>query len=278
MTSSRESPAVPELHPPVELTRRVRNFVADVDESIPGLVDAVHLTGSGASGDWQHDSDIDLVFATSRAVTEVDARLLLGLHAATAGGHCVDGIYLTAAQIASGPDDIRAAPQIVSADFGMARSDGQLTWVTWLEMLHGPTARVAAGRLGPWTPRSPGLDSQSDVSERAIAASRENLRAYWLPYASDTAERLAARSDDDAVPAEAIEWLALGAQRLVVTIETGRVVSKSEATEFAAARWPEYAELLMRVLESRRGDNQPFTVRDARLAVALVLDCVAFAG
>lgn len=103
-----------------------------------------------------------------------------------------------------------------------------------------------------------------------------------MPYASDTAARLAARSDDDTVPAEAIEWLALGAQRLVVTIETGRVVSKSAAAEFAAQRWPEYAELLTRVLASRRGEAQPcaaqpFTVRDARRAAALVLDCAALA-
>ena len=273
---------MPELGPPVELTDRVREFVADVDALVPGLLDAVHLTGSGASGDWQHESDIDLVFETSRAVTEVDGRVLMALHAATAVGHSVDGIYLTAAQIASGPDGIRSAPQVVSGDFGMARSDGQLTWVTWLEMRHGPAARVSAGRLGPWTARSPGLESRSDVSERASAASRDNLRSYWLPYASDTGERLAARPDDDDVPAEAVEWLALGAQRLVVTIETGRVVSKSAAAEFAARRWPEYAELLTRVLASRRGEAQqgaarPFTVRDARLAAALALDCVALA-
>ncbi|TFD78979.1 hypothetical protein E3T54_05550 [Cryobacterium sp. Sr8] len=269
--------------PPVELTDRAREFVADVDALIPGLLDAVHLTGSGASGDWQHDSDIDLVFETSRFVTVVDAKVLVGLHAATAAaGHCVDGIYLTAGQIASGPDGIRSAPQVVSGDFGMARPDGQLTWVTWLEMLHGSAARVNAGRLGSWSKEERDVDTASAVSERASAASRDNLRSYWMPYASDTAARLAARSDDDTVPAEAIEWLALGAQRLVVTIETGRVVSKSAAAEFAAQRWPEYAELLTRVLASRRGEAQPcaaqpFTVRDARRAAALVLDCAALA-
>lgn len=269
---------MPEPGPPVELTERVRHFVARVEEPSPGLLVAVHLTGSGAAGDWRHDSDIDLVFETSRAVTDADAAALLGLHASTAGGHCVDGIYLTAAQIASGPDAIRSAPQVVSAEFELHRTDGQLTWVTWLEMRQGQTARVESGRLGPWTARSPGLEGDSDASERARAASRENLRSYWLPYATDTAERLTARSDDEAVPAEAIEWLALGAQRLVVTIETGRAVSKSEAAEFAARRWPEYAELLTRVLASRRGANAQFTVSDARLSVALVLDCVTVAG
>jgi len=108
-------------------------------------------------------------------------------------------------------------------------------------------------------------------------AGRENLRSYWLPYATSTAERLAAKRDDDAVSAEAIEWLALGAQRLVVTMETGRAVSKSEAAGFAARRWPEYADVLTRVLASRRGDTRLFTVLDARVSVALVLDCVALA-
>jgi hypothetical protein len=125
--------------------------------------------------------------------------------------------------------------------------------------------------------RSPGPGKGSDVPDRAIAASRENLRTYWIPYATDTSERLAARTDDEAVPAEAIEWLALGAQRLVVTMETGRVVSKSEAAEFAAGRWPQYAGLLTRVLASRRGASAQFTVSDARLSVALVRDCVAVA-
>jgi len=256
----------------------VREFVASVDQLIPGLLNDVHLTGSGATGDWQHDSDIDLVFETSRAVTDVDGAALLSLHAATAGGHSVDGIYLTAAQIASGPDAIPSAPQVVSGEFGMVRPDGQLTWVTWLEMRQGRTAPVQSGRLGPWSEPGPGRADDSDVRERAGAASWENLRSYWLPYASDTAERLAGRSDHETVPAEAIEWLALGAQRLVVTIETGRAVSKSEAAEFAAGRWPQYAELLGRVLASRLGESQQFTVSDARLSVALIRDCVAQGG
>lgn len=270
-------PTVPDPRAPARLTERVREFVAGVDEAIPGLLDAVHLTGSGASGDWQHDSDIDLVFETSRPVGAADTAALLRLHASTATGHCVDGIYLTSAQLAAGPDAVASAPQVVSAEFELDKPGGQLTWVTWLEMRLGPTARVASGRLEPWTAGWASLDPASSLSRRAMEASRDNLRSYWLPYAGNTTERLAGRPDDDAVPAEAIEWLALGAQRLVVTMETAAIVSKSEAARFAARRWPEYAELLTRVLASRRGETRQFTVRDAHLSVALVLACVALA-
>lgn len=268
---------MPDSEPPIELTERVADFVAKLDAVAPGLLVSVHLTGSGSAGDWQHDSDIDLLFETTRPLAEIETAPISRLHAATAGGHAVDGVYLTSAEMASGPDVVKSAPQVVGGKFAPEQSGGQLTWVTWLEMLGGHSASAAAGRLGSWSAGAPMTRSGSLIAQRAAEASRANLRSYWLPYAVDALERMASRGGAEPVSGEVVEWIALGAQRLLVTIDTGAVVSKSEAAAYAAHRWPEYEDLLVRVLDSRRGGSQPFTVHDARLAAALVQDCVASA-
>lgn len=47
--------------------------------------------------------------------------------------------------------------------------------------------------------------------------------------------------------------MALGPARLVATIETEKIVSKSAVAAYAAARWPEHTELLHRADVSRSG-------------------------
>jgi len=263
-----------ESEPPKELTARTAAFLAEVESVVPGLVTACHLTGSGGNGDWQRDSDIDLVFVTDRPLTDPDAIRLEGVHAATAGAHPVDGIYLTPGQVDAGPDDIRLAPQCVGGTFEFRCEGGQLTWVTWLEIAQGFRAPVVSGVLGSWS-YGVGTDAeQHDYAQRAREASRKNLHSYWLPHVAAVEEQLIGRADDDPVAADAVEWIALGAPRLVVTIETGRVTSKCAAAVDAADRWPQFSELLKRAVASRTGEPQAFTVRDGRLAVALVRHCI----
>lgn len=266
---------MPEPEPPQELTSRAAAFLAEVESVAPGLVVACHLIGSGSTGDWQHDSDIDLVFVTQRPLTDPDAIRLGTLHAETSGAHPVDGIYLTAGQVEFGPDDIRFAPQSLGGSFEFRCEGGQLTWVTWLEMAQGFRAPVVSGVLGSWSYGLGGDAEQQYYAKRAAEACRESLRSYWLSQAADAEELLAGRADDDPVPAEAVESMALGAPRLVVTIESGQVASKSAAAVYAANRWPQYAAFLARAAASRQGEPQAFTVRDGHLAVALVRDCIA---
>jgi hypothetical protein len=263
-----------ESEPPKELTARTAAFLAEVESVAPGLVTACHVTGSGANEDWQPDSDIDLVFVTDRALTDPDAIRLESLHAATSGGHPVDGIYLTAGQVDAGPDDIQLAPQSVGGSFEFRCRGGQLTWVTWLEMAQGFRAPVVSGVLGSWSYGVGSEAEQQECEKRAREACRKNLHSYWLPYVAAVEEQLVGRADDDPVAADVVEWIALGAPRLVVTIETGRVSSKSAAAVEAAKRWPQFSELLTRVVASRAGEPQVFTVRDSRLAVALVRHCI----
>ncbi|MGN7799112.1 aminoglycoside adenylyltransferase domain-containing protein [Leifsonia sp. 22587] len=71
--------------------------------------------------------------------------------------------------------------------------------------------------------------------------------------------------------------MALGPIRLVATIETGDVLSKTAAAAFAAERWPEHAELLERVVRDRAGERQEFTAADGREALTLLRKCVAVA-
>jgi hypothetical protein len=68
-------------------------------------------------------------------------------------------------------------------------------------------------------------------------------------------------------------WITLGPPRLVATIEQGRILSKTQAGEFAAKKWPEYAELIGRVLTSRATGDGSFSRTDARQALALLRRC-----
>jgi hypothetical protein len=80
------------------------------------------------------------------------------------------------------------------------------------------------------------------------------------------------------VRSETVRWIALGPIRLVATIETGDVLSKTDAAAFAAERWPEHAALLDRAVRDRAGERQTFTVVDARQAVQLLRACVDVAA
>ncbi len=248
------------------------HFIARVDAAVPGLLDKVYVTGSALTYDWQPSgSDVDLVLVVRRPVTEQDAPLLTAVHAATNGVHPVDGIYLTAEQLATGPDGIESAPQSITANFVLARPQGQPCWVTWVELSASPVARVSAGGVS-WTPAEP--PRIGDLGARAAAYSRANLDLYWAPLGERADAELAKLSADAEVEKERVTWVALGPARLLITMETGRVVSKSAGARWAAERWPEFAGLVEKAIRSRQGDGETFSVEEACRSVELLRRCV----
>ena len=50
-------------------------------------------------------------------------------------------------------------------------------------------------------------------------------------------------------------WTGSGPGRLHGTIKTGEIISKARATDYTAARFPEFSELLLRIKASRNGDR-----------------------
>jgi hypothetical protein len=253
----------------------VHAFAREHRRRLPGLLSALVMTGSATLDDWRPGmSDVDLVLITTRPVSPGDLVTIAELHAATRSGTPIDGVYLTESQLAAGPDTIRAAPQVVAGELTASQRGGELTWVTWREIENGVEATVSDDGAPRWercTRRFP------EASEGARVFSRRNLVEYWAPLGSQAREQLAGRSDADTVDASTVRWIALGPARLVVTVESGAIVSKTEAARFAARRWPAFHDLLSRAAASRAGTDVHFSVADARLAIALLERCVSLA-
>jgi len=259
------------VHPIAE--QRIGTFVETVRRRFPGLLDSVIVTGSAASEDW-HDgrSDIDLIMVVWRRLSESDAAILAELHAEASEPTPLDAMYLTTDQFADGPAGIAAAPQVIDGALALDAPGGRLTWVTWLDAEGAPRAEVSSEGMGPWQP-APIVTR--DVAARAAEASRMNLVEYWQPLGREALLRSLPHAPSRPVSPEAVAWVVLGPPRLVLTIERGAIATKSEAGEFAAAQWPEFAQLIERVLAWRSTGTGEFTTRDARKALGLLRRSVA---
>ncbi len=245
----------------------LERFVRDVARRLPDLLAEVHPTGSALTDDWQPaHSDVDAVFVVCRPVTTVDVGQLAEAHLATQGVNCVDGVYLTQDELAVGPDNVGAAPQAVDGVFTPTQAGGQLNWVTWRERSTAPRGVVDDGGVVSW--RDPaGEFTQFDELAQFC---KLNLLTYWSGVVDQWQAALdTGRLTDDEVDTYSVVWTVLGPARLVVTIETGEVISKTASGQFAGERWPEYSSLIERAMRSRSGHWESFDVKDARGVVAL---------
>lgn len=252
-------------------------FVAMQQESLPGLVERVYVTGSALTSDFVvPESDLDLVFECSRQLSADDIAVLNDLHARTSSKPYVDGVYLTSAQVKAGPDSIESAPQATNAVLAPAQAQGQLNWVTWLWMLASPVGIVKGDGTLSWRGHA-GFD-RAEITRRAGEYSRANLHGYWGPSADQMQTWVDAQQPGTTVPAESVVWMVLGATRLLVTINEGRVVSKAESGRYVTMLWPEYTDLVDRCLRSRAGEDVAFDLDDARASAEVVRRSVALAG
>lgn len=257
-----------DAHLPPTVSEALTRFLLEQARIAPGLVSRAVVTGSAVTDDW-HDgvSDIDVVFVVTRdPLPELD--LLAGLHAASQPH--IDGVYLTESEIARGPDSLATAPQVIEGVLVSAQPGAQLSWVTWRELEYGVQGVPDGGDV-IW---SPVADRHPDAAAGSIAFSRANLLEYWEPFGDRVVAELAGRGPDSPVRSETVRWVALGPARLVATVQTGEIISKTAAATFAAERWPEHADLLRRAALDRAGDRQRFVVADALQAVALLRACV----
>lgn len=231
------------------------------------------MTGSATLNDWQHGvSDIDLVLIISRPADPDDLAAIAELHAASKQGTPIDGIYLTESELAAGPDELEAVPQVVSGELVASESGGELSWVTWLEIENGVELTFPDAGAPRWKPSHRRFPH---AREGAARFSKQNLENYWAPLGKRSRELLADRPATAIANAETVRWIALGPSRLVATMESGLVLSKTEAARFASDKWPDFSDLLGRAVASRAGEDVQFTVADARLAIALLEKCVA---
>ncbi|TFD09380.1 DUF4111 domain-containing protein [Cryobacterium sp. TMT1-66-1] len=260
---------------PGALRNRVTVFVREHVRIAPGLLDRVIVIGSAVVGDWWEGiSDIDLVLVTRRSLRHDELVVLGDLHRSTISEGPIDGVHLTEQQLDAGPERIGVAPQVIDGELDEQAPGARLSWVTWREVESGIEGFVGTAGAIAWSPSTRRFPR---VEEGVRAFSRQNLRDYWRPLGAGARAQLSPRPDGDPVDAVTLRWIALGPARLVATLETGNIISKSASGTFAAQRWPEYVELLSRAVASRTGINESFTAADERAALNLLDKCVAVA-
>ena len=147
-------------------------------------------------------------------------------------------------------------------------ASGAGTPVTWLEMSQSPVGRLAADHAVAWRDQPAGSFHRWD---ELVEFCRGNLASYWAALADSWTDALdSGEVGAGAVPGDVVIWTVLGPSRLVATIETRRVISKTEAGRFVARRWPDYASLAEKCIRARAGSAATWTVQDARDAVQVV--------
>lgn len=244
-------------------------LVALLERYVPDLVTGFHLVGSAVDGDFRPGrSDLDFVAVLSRRASVEDMEALAILHRTYATDPTMpklDGIWITADDLAAGPDATPDGP--TSSDnrfFEVAR--GNRNPVTWAML---PGARTVLGELertAPW----------SDP-ERLKAWVRDNAESYWARWHARAAQPWSRRGLA-MLGRSAVMWGVLGISRQHYTVMTGAIASKAAGGEYAlTVTDPRWHPIIDEALRIRRGEPggyaNPFKRRrDALEFVAMMID------
>lgn len=234
---------------------------------VPGLVDSLHLVGSAADGDFRPGrSDLDFVAVLSRPATAADLEALTIVHRLYASDltfPSLDGIWVTAAELAAGPDVATAGPTTRSGDF-VEVGRGNRNPVIWLALRQQPLTVLGEppDRAALW-----------HDPQRLAMWTCENVEDYWTGWLQRASQLFSGRGLAMLGQAAPM-WGVLGISRLHYTLATGRIASKSGAGEHAQSvfndqRWQ---RIIAEAVRIRRGTG----ARSYRNPLARRRDALAF--
>lgn len=253
-----------------EIDLAVRIFVGLLQRHVPGLVAGLHLVGSAVLGDFRPGrSDLDFVAVLSRPATDADIEALVIVHRLYASDPTLaplDGIWVTEAELAAGPDDAADGPTTQGNNM-LERARGNRNPVTWLMLCDSSQAVLGAldrsrlwhdpGRLASWV--------------------RGDVEDYWSHWLTRSSNLLSPRGLA-LLGSAASERGVLGISRLHHTVATGKIVSKLEAGKHAleafGPRWRKLIEEAMRIRLGKSGaryGNPLVRRRDVLGYVAMVI-------
>ncbi|SHF68664.1 hypothetical protein [Streptoalloteichus hindustanus] len=278
---------------PVEVGRSAELFLAAADELAPGLVTGFSLVGSVALGDFRPRgagrgplstaSDIDFVAVTDHRLEpeSPEMRAVAQAHARTVARFprpYFDGMVLTRADVAAGPQDCPDVPCAQQSRFTPAGRSA-LNPVTFCELArHGIAVR------GPQPAELDVWDDQNALR----AFTLDNLRTYWRPWWRRNTQSHPLALAIGLTPWFPV-WAVLGVSRLHHLLATGAMTSKTGAGRYAQEtfdpRWRRIIDesLFLRTegAEGRRGYRNPLARRrdtldflDAVIDDALALPAV----
>lgn len=235
------------------------------DEIVPGVIEGLYVVGSVALGDWTPRSDIDVVAIVADPYDPDLADGLAAAQAAIVSDIPIDGPYLGWSDLVVPPITMHR-PWVLDGEFRVDAECGEISPVVWYTLAtYGITGRgERVERIGVAV----------DVDDRRKYV-RENVLTYWR----GVGWRLDAGLHDDRTTETAdgavLEWVALGIARMLYTWETGDVISKSGAGRWAAARLPEFAEMLLAAVSLRADPGE--ASREHMLQAVELVDHVAIA-
>ena len=206
--------------------------IARLDASAPGLVTELFLIGSAILDDWQTgQSDVDVLGILARNPTEPERRCLEA--ALRSEGPKIEAEWFTRAEL--------AIPQSTAV-----RAVALRTLVQGGLSLRG----VVPSQIS---------DNSTLLAELLVA----NLQTYWFDWigrARQPFSRFGLSMLGDWAPA----WGVLGVARIIYTLRTGDIISKSGAGRWALSQFPEHARILTECIRLRTGDGPKSYVEPLR--------------
>lgn len=263
---------------PWTLARRFTNRLTDaLGDNLRDVV----VVGSASLGDWQANSDIDLVCVVTRELDSQERDAVSPLHENSEQeyGHTIDAMYVTREGLAKGPDALQSLVASVAGTLHPESTDGPMNWATWLNIVQSGV-RVPLAEDGALTvvdQRSTRIQIEEEAArDGAIRFSRANLDQYWRNRIILSEHIYLNGEVAHPVSTFEVEWMSLGPARLLATVLTGRVVSKSEGGELASDRSPEFRRHLTQVLDARRGSDttRTWSREDLERSLDLARICV----
>jgi hypothetical protein len=251
-------------------------LLGGLDAAAPRLITDVYVTGSIALGDGKPgQSDLDVVLVRDASADNTATMAALGpVMTSLRKTHprpMVDGIVLSHADLAAGPDElVGPRPFLIDGKVNLGEQSSSRNPVTWQTL-------AQCGITWRGTPLADiALWQDPDALDAWV---RRNLLSYWRPWRASS-DRLFSRMGVVSLHPWFSEWGVLGVTRLHYTLATGRITSKHASGTYALEtfpdRWHRILREAMRYRERRREGamyrgNPLARRRDARGYVAMVI-------
>lgn len=256
MTTTLEPDALP-VNVSNAVARVVEDYLADLEATVPGLVDGCYLTGSVALGDFHPAwSDVDFVTVVRQEPDEVQRVLLADVHERLTARYPkprFEGYYLRWSDLASPPD--HATTLGLHARGGVMHSGPN--WVPSILVWH-ELAEHGLHVQGPSLERKHIARDPQALREWCLAS----LENHWTPWWFRSA-RLASSAGLGSLGTWAPASGVLGVTRVHYMLSTGRVTSKCGAGEWALGVCePQWQRLLEECLRIRNRPTKPSLYRN----------------
>jgi hypothetical protein len=235
----------------------LRLWLRTFDEVAPGAVEGLYVVGSAALGDWQPgQSDIDIVAVTAEPADEELSGTLRAAHAIYRERHperTVDGPFVAWGDLTVPPAAI-SRPWMLGGAYRHDAECFEINPVTWFTLVrYGITVRGT--ELSE-------LPIPTDLDER-IRFVADNSLSYWRSVHRDLAGALHELADGATLPSSVAQWCVLGVCRMLYTVTTGDVISKSGAGRWAVTVLErDLAPTLESVVRMRSAPERPVSKAD----------------